>query len=223
MVIQNYQVDRLTAVKKVVGQFVEQRKGDRVGLILFGSEPYIQAPLTFDLNTVNQLLTEAQLGMAGKATAIGDATALAVKRLRNRPEESRVLILLTDGANTAGEIPPEKAAELAKTESIKIYTVGIGADEMIQRSFLGNRRVNPSRDLDEKLLTTMADMTGGQYFRARNAPELELIYEAINRLEPIEQEAKTYRPTQSLFHWPLSMALLIWCGLFISRFVLSRT
>ncbi len=209
MILKGYQVTRLKAVKSVVSDFVEQRKGDRIGLILFGSQPYIQSPLSFDTVTIDTLLQEAFLGMAGKATAIGDAITLAVKRLRERPQNSRVLILLTDGANTAGEIQPEKAAQLAAKENIKIYTIGIGAEEMIKQGFLGSRRVNPSKDLDEKALQEIADTTGGQFFRARNTSELELIYEGINRLEPIEQEVRSYRPTRSYFHWPLALSFFI--------------
>ncbi len=209
MIIGNFAATRLEAVKRVVGDFIDQRKGDRVGLILFGSEPYIQAPLTFDGKTVIQLLHEAQLGMAGKSTSIGDAIGLAVKRLRNRPAQSRVLILLTDGANTSGEVQPLKAAELAASQGIRIYTVGIGAEEMIQRGFFGATRVNPSRDLDEAMLKQLAEMTGGQYFRARNTPELEMIYETMNRLEPVEQDIKTWRPSSELYYWPLAFAFVL--------------
>lgn len=209
MIVKGFQATRLDAVKNVVSDFVEQRKGDRVGLILFGSQPYIQSPLTFDLTTVNTLLREASLGMAGPATAIGDAIGLAVKRLRDKPEQSRVLVLLTDGANTAGEIPPDKAAQLAAKEKIKIYTIGIGADEMIKRGFFTTQRVNPSADLDEESLTNIANLTGGRYFRARNTPELGLIYESLNLLEPVEQEGKTYRPIAELYFWPLGVSLVL--------------
>lgn len=207
MTLNNETANRLDVVKAVISEFVQQRTGDRVGLILFGSQPYIQVPLTFDLKTVNTLLQEAFLGMAGQATAIGDAIALGVKRLRLRPEQSRVLILMSDGANTAGDIPPDKAATLAAQEKIKVYTIGIGADEMIQRSFFGSRRVNPSADLDEKMLRLIADTTGGQYFRARNQAELDQIYALINTLEPIEQELHSFRPTKALFYWCLGLAL----------------
>jgi Ca-activated chloride channel homolog len=208
MILNGYQVTRLDVVKKVVSDFVVQRKGDRIGLILFGLQPYVQSPLSFDTVTVNTLLQESFLGMAGNGTAIGDAITLAVKRLRERPEDSRVLIVLTDGANTAGEIQPDKAAQLAAKENIKIYTIGMGADEQIRRGFLSTFKVNPSRDLDEKSLQEIADTTGGQYFRARNTGELELIYENINRLEPIEQEVRSFRPTRAYFHWPLALSLI---------------
>jgi Ca-activated chloride channel family protein len=201
---------RLDVVKSVVSDFIEQRESDRVGLILFGSAPYIQAPLSFDKQTVNTLLQEAFLGMAGQATAIGDAIALGVKRLRQRPAESRVLILLSDGANTAGEVPPLKAAQLAQQDSIKVYTVGIGAEEMLRRSFFGARRVNPSADLDETMLTDIATTTGGQYFRARNESDLLKIYEQINQLEPVERESRTYRPSKALEHYTLLSAFILY-------------
>jgi Ca-activated chloride channel family protein len=206
MLINNRYTDRITAVKAVVGEFVEKRASDRLGLILFGQQAYLQTPLTFDSKTVNQQLQEAQIGFAGNNTAIGDAIGLAIKRLRGRPAESRVLILLTDGANTAGTEPLQAAAIAAEAE-IRIHTVGVGADEMITRSLFGrNQRVNPSRDLDEVTLKAIAEQTGGQYFRARDPKELQKIYAEIDRLEPIPVE-QTFRPTKSLLHWPLSAAL----------------
>jgi Ca-activated chloride channel family protein len=217
LTLNNQAVTRLDVVKQVVSEFIQQRQGDRIGLILFGSQPYIQAPLTFDTETVDTLLKEAYLGMAGQATAIGDAIALGVKRLRNRPENSRVLILMSDGANTAGEIPPEKAAQLAKQENIKIYTIGIGADEMLKRTLFITQRVNPSADLDEKMLTEIALTTGGQYFRARDTEALKEIYNSINELEPIAQEGKTYRPSKAIYHWFLLAALCLYTGILLNK------
>ena len=202
-------VDRLTATKSVASEFIKRRQGDRIGLILFGKKAYLQTPLTFDRQTVSTLLNESVIGLAGKETAIGDAIGLAVKRLENEDINSRVLILLTDGANTAGEVQPIKAAELAKQYQLKIYTIGIGADEMIVRSIFGSRRVNPSADLDEKTLTAIADNTGGRYFRARNAQELEKIYQILDELEPVEKETQSFRPTSALFYWPLAASLLL--------------
>ncbi|MDO3720224.1 VWA domain-containing protein [Marinobacter sp. chi1] len=222
MILQGRSINRLQAVKLVLNDFVANRQGDRLGLILFGTQPYVQAPLTFDLKTLRTLMSEAGLGMAGRATAIGDAVGLAVKRLRNRPQDQRVVILLTDGANTAGEITPDKATEIAEAASVRLYTIGIGADTMVQRGLLGSRRVNPSRDLDEALLTRMAEQTGGQYFRARSLPELELIYESINQLEPIELEGKFYRPVTDLYYWPAGLAGLLGLGMFLVRMMRSR-
>ncbi|WP_461482341.1 vWA domain-containing protein [Porticoccus sp.] len=208
MVLEGESVDRLTAVKQVVSEFVTRRQGDRLGLILFGTRPYLQTPLTFDRQTMNTLLGEAQIGFAGDRTAIGDAIGLAVKRLQSRPQNHRVLILLTDGANSAGEVQPLEAADIAAHEGVTIYTIGIGADVMLERSFFGTRRVNPSQDLDEGTLTAIADKTGGRYFRARNPEELQQIYRQLDQLEPVEQEAETLRPSKALFYWPLSLALL---------------
>jgi hypothetical protein len=185
-------VTRLAAVKHVVGDFVERRRGDRLGLILFGSQAYLQAPLTFDRITVNALLTETPLGIAGGKTAIGDAIGLAVKRLLNRPAENRVLILLTDGVNNVGEVSPLQAAQLAAQEGITIYTIGFGADQMEVKGLLFDRTVNPSAELDTQTLTDIAALTGGVYQRARSTEELAGIYEALDRLEPIEVDQETF-------------------------------
>ncbi|MCW8854251.1 MAG: VWA domain-containing protein [Gammaproteobacteria bacterium] len=203
-------VNRLEATKHVAQEFIKKREGDRLGLILFGRNAYLQTPLTFDIQTVNILLQESAIGLAGKETAIGDAIGLAIKRLGdNSVQNSRVLILLTDGANTAGEVTPLKAAELAAEQKLKIYTIGIGADEMVRYSIFGAQRVNPSADLDEKTLTTIAEKTGGKYFRARNTDELNEIYHLLDTLEPVEQESQSFRPVTALYYWPLSIALLI--------------
>jgi Ca-activated chloride channel family protein len=212
MILENQRVDRLTLVKSVVGNFVRRRTSDRLGLILFGTQAYLQAPLTFDRDAVDTFLQEARLGFAGEQTAIGDAIGLATKRLINRPEANRVLILLTDGANTAGEIDPLQAAQLAQQAQVKIYTIGIGAEEMqvpgLFGSSFGAQRINPSMELDEDSLLQIAKLTGGKYFRARNHNELESIYAELDILEPLEQDTETYRPTLALFYWPLTVALL---------------
>jgi len=217
MIQQGRSMNRLQAVKRVLDDFIDRRKGDRLGLILFGTTPYVQAPLTFDRETVRTLLDEAGLGMAGRATAIGDAIGLSVKRLRERPREQRVAILLTDGANTAGEITPDKAGEIAQAAGVRLYTIGIGAESMVQQGLFGNRRVNPSRDLDEDLLTRLAQQTGGQYFRARNLEELEGIYDIINQLEPIEQDGQFYRPAKDLYVWPAGLAIFLGLILLTTR------
>ncbi len=214
-------VDRLTATKGVAGDFINRRIGDRLGLILFGTQAYLQTPLTFDRKTVLTLLNESVIGLAGDNTAIGDAIGLAVKRLKNQPANSRVLILMTDGANTAGEVSPLKAAELAAASQLKIYTIGIGADEMIVRSFFGNRKVNPSRDLDENTLVKIAESTGGRYFRARNTDELDNIYMLLDKLEPVEKDKQYFRPRSELYYWPLSLALGLAAFICLSRVRLS--
>ncbi len=220
MELNNRLVDRLSVVKMVVNGFLEKRVGDRVGLILFGTNAYLQAPLTFDLATVGKFLNEAPVGIAGGKTAIGDAIGLAVKRLRPRPENSRVLILLTDGANNVGAVQPEKAAQLAEQAGIKIYTIGMGSDQLRVPGFLGSfgsRIVNPSSDLDEETLQYIAQTTGGRYFRARNTAELSEIYTLLDQLEPVQQEEKLYRPSKALYYWPLAFAVLC----FLSALVAS--
>ena len=206
-------VTRLAVVKKVVSEFIVRRKGDRIGLILFGSNAYLQVPLTFDRNTVKTLLLESQIGFAGEQTAIGNAIGLAVKRLRNRPQQSRVLILLTDGANTAGEIEPLKAAEIAAQEAIKIHTIGVGANEMTTPGFFGSnfgsRRINPSVDLDESTLKGIASVTGGQYFRAHNTEQLAQIYALLDQIEPVIQDDELFIPRHSLYMWPLAFSLFL--------------
>lgn len=210
MVVGNRQVSRIDVVKAVVGDFVERREGDRLGLILFAAHAYIQAPLTFDRKTVGTLLEEADIGIIEEsATAIGDAIGLGVLHLRTRPENSRVLVLLTDGVNNAGAVSPQQAGQLARTENIKIYTIGIGADQVVQRTFFGARAINPSAELDEAVLTQIAESTGGRYFRARDVNDLVEIYEELDLLETIEQDDQTYRPTRVLFYWPLGAALVI--------------
>jgi len=208
MQINGQAVDRLTAVKKVAGEFIERRNGDRIGLILFGENAYLQAPLTFDRKTVKTLLYEAAIGLAGKSTAIGDSIGLAVKKARETEDSNRILIVLTDGQNTAGAIEPLKAAELARAEDLKIYTIGVGADEMVVNSFFGGqRRINPSSDLDEASLRRIAAITEGQYFRARDTQELEQIYDILDELEPLAEEEQFYRPTDEHYFWPLLGAL----------------
>ena len=206
-------VDRLTVVKSVLEEFIQRRSHDRMGLILFGTNAYLQTPLTFDRKTLLQLLNESAIGIAGQSTAIGDAIGLALKRLQDRPTDSKVLILLTDGQNRAGEIQPLQAAELAAQKGLKIYTVGVGAEFVMSPGLLGTgigaRRLNPSADLDEKTLTEIASITGGQYFRAKSTESLKHIYEMLDDLEPVDADPETFRPIKALFHYPLGLALLL--------------
>lgn len=211
MILNGRVVDRLTMIKSVLGDFISRRIGDRLGLLLFADTAYLQAPLTFDRQTVKQLLDETVINLVGKQTAIGDAIGLAVKRFAAQENSNKVLILLTDGQNTAGNLDPMQALELAKHHGVTIYTIGVGADQMQERGLLFSRTVNPSRDLDEALLTELARQTGGQYFRAKDTEGLEAIYATLDMLEPIERDARQMRPLTALFHYPLGLALLLTC------------
>jgi Ca-activated chloride channel family protein len=206
--IGDQQVNRLQATKQVASKFIERRRGDRIGLILFGTQAYLQTPLTFDTKTINRLLQESAIGLAGERTAIGDAIGLTIKRLDLESDNSRVLILMTDGANTAGEVTPLKAAQLAADRGLKIYTIGIGADEQIEATWFGIRRLNPSAQLDEATLRAIASLSGGRYFRARDSKELANIYDLLDELEPVLRDTQNLRPIRALFMWPLAIALL---------------
>jgi len=207
--LNNRSVERLDAAKIVAAEFIAKRQGDRVGLILFGDNAQVQTPLTYDLETVQHFLRESIVGLIGRSTAIGDAIGLAVKRLLQRPADSRVFVLLTDGANTAGAVAPIDAARIAAENDVRIHTIGVGAEQVTVRGVFGPRVVNPSRSLDEETLTEIAELTGGRYFRARNTREMQEIYEEINRLEPSEIDGTQQRPLTELYMWPLAASLLL--------------
>jgi Ca-activated chloride channel family protein len=214
----NLRVDRLTATKAVASDFISRREGDRIGLILFGERAYLQVPLTLDRETVKVLLLESFIGLAGEKTAIGDAITLAVKLIYDMDEDpgEQVLVLLTDGANTAGQIQPLKAAELAQQVGLRIYTIGIGAEQLEVSSLIGGRRnINPSADLDEATLTRIAELTGGRYFRAKDTAGLQDIYRLVDELEPVEEPEAGFRPVKSMYYLPLtaSFALAALLGL----------
>ena len=196
---------RLGVVKEAADDFIARREGDRVGLVLFSDRAYLQAPLTFDREVVRELLEQAQVGLTGQKTAIGDAIAVSVKRLKDRPEDGRVLVLLTDGANNEGVMEPIKAAALASDLGIRIYTIGVGAQN--RPGFL------PTSDLDEGTLRGIADLTGGAYFRATDVQGLAEIYRSIDRLEPVAGEPLHVRPEVALYYWPAGFAVVL-SGLF---------
>ena len=200
MVYANRRITRLMAIKKVVGDFVQRRQSDRLGLVLFGSQAFLQAPLTFDVKTVQQMLLETEVGYAGESTAIGDAIALSLKRLRESPDAKtqpnakRVIVLLTDGANTAGEISIPTATDLAVKANTTIYTIAFSPYD---------------REVDVGSMQQIAAETGGKFFRARNAEELDEIHQQLDQLEPTEQDAEKFRPIETLFYWPLSVAFIL--------------
>jgi Ca-activated chloride channel family protein len=222
LTLNNDPATRLDVVKSVLTDFIKKREGDRIGLVLFADQAYLQTPLTFDLKTVQYMLDETEIGLAGKATAIGDGIGLSVKRLRERPEQNRVLILLSDGESNRGEDPIE-AAKLAKQAGVKIYTVGIGADTALRRTLFGTRRINPSAGLDEKTLKKIAEMTGGRYFRAKSTKDLQKVYALLDSLEPVEDEPEIYRPINDLYYYPALLALVLVClSLFIKSSFIAR-
>ena len=195
---------RMDAVKRAAREFVAGRRGDRVGLIVFGTRAYLQAPFSLDVDTVSQMIDETTLGLAGEQTAIGDAIGLAVKRLRVRPRDHRVLVLLTDGSDTASRVEPLAAARFAAMEGIVIHAIGVGAHE---EAATGRTAARPARTpLDESTLEAIADMTGGRYFRAHDGDGLEEVYRRIDALEPIGDGVEVLRPARDLFHWPLGLA-----------------
>jgi Ca-activated chloride channel family protein len=208
---------RFSVVKRAAESFVAARTGDKIGLILFGQNAYLLTPLTYDHHAVLDRLADASVGLAGQTTSIGDALGLAVKRLQQVPPDGRVIILLTDGVNNSGVLAPQKAAELAQLDGIKVYTIGLGAESNPQA--FGGMFINATQtaELDEETLKTVADMTGGRYFRATDMASLQSIYALINRMELATQEQTRARPEIPYYVWPLGMALGLLFYWFVRR------
>lgn len=223
MLIGGQRVDRLTAVKAVAGDFLTRRQGDRVGLILFGQQAYLLTPLTLDLASVRYQLETSAIGLAGRETAIGDAIGLAAKRLREREPAQRLLILLTDGVNTAGALSPERAAQLAVDSGLRIHAIGMGSEGGGRRGLFGLGMPAPGAEIDEAMLEAITAQTGGRYFRARNARELVEIYAEIDRLEPIADPGPGVRLQRELYPWPLALALVCLMALLRARPVRRAT
>ena len=214
--IENKRVSRLFMVKRLAEDFLKKRTGDAVGLTLFGTEAYTYVPLTTDTKTAAQMLSEIGIGIAGDKTAIGDALGLALKNMKDIPEESKVIVLLSDGSANTGVLP-EKMLEIAQKEGIKIYTIGIGSAPYTVNTFFGRRQVNPAAGLDEAFLKKVAKQTGGKYFRATNSFDMKNIYDELNRLEPIEKESTLIYPTKELFFYPLFFGLFLGFCAFLFR------
>lgn len=206
MILDDNSVSRMEFVKYWLGDFISQRTGDRLGLILFGSQAYLQAPLTYDHHSIRTWVKDAQPGIAGNTTSMGDAIGLAIKRLRMHPADHRVLILVTDGANTSGVISPLAAAQLAARYQIKIYTVGIGSN---QANTLHELIDTASLELDEQALKDIAQATAGQYFHVTDSNDLARIQHSISLLEPNTSYQAPKRNSQELYSWPLAAALLL--------------
>lgn len=202
-------VTRLHAARALARDFVSRRHGDRVGLIVFGSQAYLHTPLTFDVAAITQSLADAEIGLAGEDTALGDAIALAAKRVDEFKGSERALILLTDGANTAGKLSPEQAGWLAQRANLRLHIVGIGAEQMRIADAQGVRTINPSADLDEPTLQALAQQSGGSYHRATDTQALAAFYRQIEEIEPIRDRNAALRPPTELYVWPLGLALII--------------
>ena len=202
-------VSRFQVVQYTAEKFVRERTEDHIGLILFGERAFLLTPLTYDHQSVLNRLEDATIGLAGKSTSIGDALGVAIKRLQNTQAKGRVIILLTDGVNNSGVLSPLKAAELAHDEGIKIYTIGLGAEQTspsFNQIFL-NRM--PQAELDEQTLQKISSITQGKYFRANSLQSLEQVYQRIHRIEKITQEHASVRPQYEYYPWPLALALCL--------------
>jgi Ca-activated chloride channel family protein len=210
----NAQVTRMAVLKGVLNKFIANRAGDRVGLIIFGSQAYTVAPMTYDLHGVRQQLADVVPNIAGQGTAMGDAIGLGVKKLRERPEGSRVLILVADGGNTSGTIPPLLAARMAAQSGIRIYSIGVGSTrESVPIMESGRMIYRDDLGLDEKVLRDIAGITNGAYFRATDTTALEEIYRRIDDLEKTRAESRTIMIPHPLYPWTLGLGLLILLGL----------
>lgn len=211
-------ITRLELVKSTAEKFVKHRSADHIGLILFGTRAYLQTPLTQDHATILNRLQDATVGLAGKTTAIGDALGLAIKHMQHLPKKGRVIILLTDGANNAGILLPLKAAQLAKQDDIKVYTIGLSSETNLP--FFNAMPASALDDLDEETLKTIASMTHGRYFRATDKRSLEHIYQLINQLETVTADSATIRPEKAYYPYPLGIALcclMLWLIRYILR------
>jgi len=217
MTINSKPASRIDVLKVVVGKFIERRHGDRLGLILFGTNAYTYVPLTFDLDALGDLLTDISTGLAGRHTAIGDALGLAVKSMRKQESRHKVLILVTDGSNTAGFENPIVAAQVAARQGLTIHTIGIGTDAKTLAQFYGLQNIPVGLILNERLLANIARVSGGQYFRATNLAALEQIYLELDKLEPVDYEYQSHRPRHELFLFPLSAGLLVMLFYLLAR------
>lgn len=211
---QNRYYSRLDALKSVVGDFIDERADDRMGLVLFGTRAYTQVPLTYDKKSLKEVLYSVDAGMAGNSTSIGDAIGVSLKNLvlEDTKEDHKVIILLTDGENNDGTLSFPQALKLAEDEKIKIYTIGLGSDK---EDFLGGLFSIPvSAGPDEASLKYLAEITNGRYFRAKDVQSLANIYKEINQLEPQEREGRFIQETKDLYYYPAGLAVLLFLCLF---------
>lgn len=202
-------VDRLTAAKAVLADFLDRRVGDRIGLVVFGDRAFALTPLTLDRDSVRQQLDASVVGLAGRATALGDAIALSTKRLQQQRTEQRVLIVLTDGVNTAGVLEPAKAAQIARDAGVRVHAIAFGGEGGGALSLFGLRLPTGGDEVDEAGLQNIAQLTGGRFFRARDTEALAGIYAEIDALEPVQRQGQAVRPKVERYPWPLGLALAV--------------
>ncbi|MGC3946511.1 MAG: VWA domain-containing protein [Chryseolinea sp.] len=195
-VVDGKRTTRWEAVRSIMKDFIKERKSDQMGLVMFATHAYLQAPLTNDLTTINWLLDETEVGMAGQMTSLGEAIGFSIKVFRDDTVKQKVMLLLTDGVDSGNDIAPLDAAQAARKDSIVIYTLGIG-----------KARGSGGYNIDEKGLTELASITGGKYFNAMNEGELKNVYAELNKLEPIEFEDERYKPVELLYYYPLLAAV----------------
>lgn len=226
MLAEDFKPNRLEAAKNVIDNFVEGRITDRIGLVIFSREAFTQCPLTIDYSVLRNLLLDIRTGMIEDGTAIGNGIANGINRLKESDAKSRIIILLTDGVNNAGEVDPISAAEIAKAFGIRIYTIGVGtrgeAPYPVQTPF-GTRYQMVPVDIDEAMMTKIADLTGGQYFRATNNRALAEIYQKIDKLEKTKIEITSYKNASEKYHsWLWGGLLLLLIELGLSRTILRK-
>ena len=227
MLARDFKPDRITAAKEVAGSFIADRYGDRIGLVAFAGEAFTQSPLTTDQGTLQTLLARIRSGLIEDGTAIGNGLATAINRLRESEAKSKVIILLTDGVNNRGEIAPLTAAEIAKAQGIRVYTIGVGTEGMAPYpaiDMFGNITfVNQKVEIDEKTLTAISDMTGGKYFRATDKAKLKAIYDEINQLEKSKVEETEHVSYHELYlAWVLAALGLLLAEFLLANLVLKR-
>ncbi len=227
MLARDFKPDRITAAKEVAGSFIAHRYGDRIGLVAFAGEAFTQSPLTTDQSTLQTLLARIRSGLIEDGTAIGNGLATAINRLRESEAKSKVIILLTDGVNNRGEIAPLTAAEIAKAQGIRVYTIGVGTEGMAPYpaiDMFGNITfVNQKVEIDEKTLTAISDMTGGKYFRATDKAKLKAIYDEINQLEKSKVEVTEHVSYHELYlAWVLAALGLLLAEFLLANLVLKR-
>ncbi|MBN1931290.1 MAG: VWA domain-containing protein [Desulfobacterales bacterium] len=219
-------VNRLEAVKGVIRNFIMKRNGDRIGMVVFGSNAYTQVPLTRDYTTIVSILERLKIGAAGKSTAIGDAVGISLKRLEDLKSVSNIIILLTDGRSNTGELSPSTATEIAVQKKVKIYTIGVGgkgqAPFLVNHPLLGERYIYQQVDIDEDTLQDISSKTGGLYFRAENTEGLQKIYDTIDTLEKTEVKVKTFAEYRELYRYfliPAFTIMIFWIILINTRFL----